>query len=346
MSFGLADRVGRRRRGAGLITALALLWLVSACFPGGSPGGRQEGTPTSVVSPSESSPPSPTETPVAVFFAREGKLEAVFRSLAVAPQDAPAAALAALIAGPTAAEGRQGFGPVLPAAARVLGVVIGDGTATADLSREVITRSGEVGASSTAEALALHAIYLTLAQFPGVERVRVLVEGQSKGTVDGRAIEDFWGHVGLPQQLAGYVPVLKVVSRQEVGEPADGLRLKSVRWWAHPALFRLVFDVDRQDGPLDQVPATQGSYSPSSRVLSLTINGIRSVAAEGLSPGQSLEINDWRAATLTWRRTEDDQAVSFALALQPDRAYGWRLWSLTEPVRIVVDVYAAGSAFR
>lgn len=168
------------------------------------------------------------------------------------PEDGcPAAALQLLVAGPTPAEQEQGFVPVLPPAARVLGVTIENGVATADFSREVITRSSDVACSSAAEALALSAVYFTLVQFPGVEKVRLLVEGKSRGIVDGRLIEDFWGHIGLPEHLSGDLELVNVPQRQEVGgtEPgAHRFRLKAVRWEGHPGVFRLVFDLEAAGG--------------------------------------------------------------------------------------------------
>lgn len=61
----------------------------------------------------------------------------------------------------------------LPTDTRILGLTISGGLATVDFSRE-ITRVG--GARS--EALLLTAVTHTLAKFPGVERVQILVEGQ------------------------------------------------------------------------------------------------------------------------------------------------------------------------
>lgn len=63
--------------------------------------------------------------------------------------------------------------PPIPTDTRILGLSISGGLATVDFSRE-ITRVG--GARS--EALLLTAVTHTLAKFPGVERVQILVEGQ------------------------------------------------------------------------------------------------------------------------------------------------------------------------
>lgn len=283
------------------------------------------------------------KVPVVIYLAREGKLEPVLRSVAGPEEQCPLAAVQALVAGPTAVEKQRGFGAVLPASTRVLGVKVAGSMAVVDLSREVVTRAGEVGPSSTTEGLALNALYFTLVQFRGVEKVRVLVEGKSRGIVDGRRIEDFWGHIGLPDPLAGSMSLLDVPARQEVGEPTDGLSLVSVRWSAHPGVFRLVFQVE---GPLGEattvIPATEATYSASSRIVHVKINGVRGHRVAGLSPGQKVDLGDWRAETLCWDIVEDDQAYGFSLALRPGQAYGWRLWSHPDLTRIVVDVFACG----
>ncbi|MEW6400016.1 MAG: GerMN domain-containing protein [Bacillota bacterium] len=278
-----------------------------------------------------------------VFSARETKLEPVLRSVAVPEDGCPAAAVQALVAGPTAVEKKSGLGPVLPASTRVLGVKVADGVAVVDLSREVITRASEIGASSTTEALALNALYFTLAQFRGVEKVKLLVEGKNRGAVDGMRIEDFWGHIGLPDCLSGSPSLLDVSPRQEVGEPIDGLWLASVRWSAHPGLFRLVFQLEGPEGETSPIiPATVATYSATARVIGITINGVRGTKVAALAPGQKVQLGDWRAEVVRWDTLEDDRAYAFSLALRPVRAYGWRLWSLADPARIIVDVFACG----
>ncbi|MEW6547630.1 MAG: GerMN domain-containing protein [Bacillota bacterium] len=339
----------RRLRSTGtrlLGAALAILLLVGpGCArnqpPGPPPAGQPQPQP-----PTHSDAPAPGSgsSPVVVFLSREGKLEAALRTVSGPEDRYPTAAVEALVAGPTARERDAGLGPVLPASTRVLGVEIERGVATANLSREVITRASEVGVSSTTEALALNALYFTLAQFRGVEKVRLLVEGKNRGPVDGRLVEDFWGHIGLPEYLTGNPRILSIPTRQEVGEITDGLRLRSLRWASHPAVFRVVFEIDNPDGtPAPLVPATIGTWSASG-VIQVTINAMRATAVKELKPGGEVELDDWRVAMLRWEVTEDDQAFSFSLALRPGRAYGWRLWSLPDPCRVLVDVFACGSA--
>ncbi len=108
------------------------------------------------------------------------------------------AAMAALISGPMPGSSLK---PVLPDTVSVLGVALEGGVCTVDLSKEVLTDASKVGAGATSEMLALAAIADTLTGIQGVEKVRLLVEGQQSGMVEGRFVEDFWGHVGLPEFL-------------------------------------------------------------------------------------------------------------------------------------------------
>lgn len=91
--------------------------------------------------------------------------------------------------------------PVLPHTVKVLGVEVADGVAVVDVSKEILTDANEVGVSAVGESLALAAIADTLTEFDGVSRVKLLIEGMQSGMVEGRFVEDFWGHMGLPEYL-------------------------------------------------------------------------------------------------------------------------------------------------
>lgn len=109
------------------------------------------------------------------------------------------AALEELFKGPSA---ESGLMAVFPPTVKVLDVSIADGVCTVNLSREIITEKGPSGgAGAMTEGLALVSIANTLTEFPTIEKVRLLVEGKQSGMVDGMYIEDFWGHVGLPEYL-------------------------------------------------------------------------------------------------------------------------------------------------
>lgn len=86
--------------------------------------------------------------------------------------------------------------PIIPKEAKILGIKIEDGMATVDFSREIL----QVNVGAQGEALGIYSIVNTLTQFPTIQKVQFLVEGKDKGEIDGRRIEDWWGHIGLFEQ--------------------------------------------------------------------------------------------------------------------------------------------------
>ncbi len=108
------------------------------------------------------------------------------------------AAMEELIKGPS--PGTQSRA-VLPDTVRVLDIGVADGVCTVNVSLEILTDANQVGLSTSSEVLAFAAIANTLTEFEGVNRVRLLVEGRQSGMLEGRYVEDFWGHTGLPEYL-------------------------------------------------------------------------------------------------------------------------------------------------
>jgi spore germination protein GerM len=107
-------------------------------------------------------------------------------------------AMEQLIKGP--AEGTQLY-PVLPNTVRVLDIDVADGICTVNVSKEILTDANQVGVSASGEGLALAAIANTLTEFEDVDKVALFVEGLQSGMLEGRFVEDFWGHMGLPEFL-------------------------------------------------------------------------------------------------------------------------------------------------
>lgn len=103
-------------------------------------------------------------------------------------QDTPERRLQLLSAGPRDA-GR--LAPVIPPGARPQWVQVDRGVATASFSRELAERhwGGTAG-----ELMTVYAIVHTLAEVPGVQRVRILIEG--------KPLETLAGHVDLTEPLA------------------------------------------------------------------------------------------------------------------------------------------------
>jgi len=108
------------------------------------------------------------------------------------------AAMEELIEGPTP---DSQLYPVLPDTVKVLGIEVADGVCTVNVSKEILTDANQVGVSASGEELALSAIADTLTEFAEVSRVKLLIEGAQSGMVEGRFVEDFWGHMGLPEYL-------------------------------------------------------------------------------------------------------------------------------------------------
>jgi spore germination protein GerM len=108
------------------------------------------------------------------------------------------AAMEQLIKGP--AQGTE-LHPVLPDTVEVLDIDVANGVCTVNVSKEILTDANQVGVSASGEGLALAAIANTLTEFEDIDKVALLVEGLQSGMIEGRFVEDFWGHTGLPEFL-------------------------------------------------------------------------------------------------------------------------------------------------
>ncbi len=103
-------------------------------------------------------------------------------------------ALEELIKGP---KNKEEGNAVLPKTTKVLGVEKNGDILTVNFSKEIIFDANSVGVSSSTEALALASIANTLTEFSEIKGVKILIEGRDSGEIDGRMIEDFWGHIGI-----------------------------------------------------------------------------------------------------------------------------------------------------
>jgi len=87
-------------------------------------------------------------------------------------------AIIELIKGPSSSE----LYPTIPSTTRVNGLYIGDGIAYIDLSSEVIKNHP---GGSTGELLTVYSIVMTLTSFPEINKVQILVDGNSGETLVG-----------------------------------------------------------------------------------------------------------------------------------------------------------------
>jgi germination protein M len=210
-----------RRLAAPLLVPLILAALVGACAPAAETGSGP--IPTSSVVPAETAAPSaatstaepsasirPSPSPsttVRVYFYLGGApgsdgLVPIERS--VSGEDPIAGALTALLAGPTSLEaGDRTITSAIPDGSRLLGLAIGDGVATVDLSREY-----ESGGGSLSMFVRLGQVVYTLTQFPSVQAVVFEIEGQRVTVFSGEGIA--LDHPQTRADGAGVLPAIFV----------------------------------------------------------------------------------------------------------------------------------------
>lgn len=183
-------------------------------------GACADEAPEPGASPPATVSPETTTTTVYFLIDSEGRTWLAPERHRVPSADVPQGAVEALVRGDT--QDPDHFSPY-PRGARVLSVLVSDGTATVDWSAEVLEAS--VGAA--VESLAIQAVVWTLTEFSGVERVRLTVEGRAAGEAsNGRVIEDWWGHVGLAGQPFTRAESFEVLEPITVWAPLDGARVE------------------------------------------------------------------------------------------------------------------------
>lgn len=177
-----------------LIAVLILIAiLLTGCMgeKGTIPASGQEGEASEVAEP---------KVTITLYFSRftetEAYLVAEEREVAV-QENLPLVALQELIKGPATGD----LNPTLPSTTKVLSLETENGLCTVNLSKEIIFDANQVGVSGTTEALALGSIANTLTEFPQIQEIKILIEGMSEGEIDGRLVQNFWGHIGIYENL-------------------------------------------------------------------------------------------------------------------------------------------------
>jgi hypothetical protein len=164
--IALAPSIGRPLAAA-LLATLAL----SACGDGSDDGGGDSsGTRTRSTAPAPVAPAK--RTSVAVYLLHGEQVRPARRQVAATPRIG-AAALGALLSGPTDAERAAGLRSAIPAGTSLLSVAIADGRATVDLTRDFV--SGGNPASLRAR---LAQVVFTLTRFPTVRSVAFELDGE------------------------------------------------------------------------------------------------------------------------------------------------------------------------
>jgi germination protein M len=129
---------------------------------------------------------------VTIYLVRQGRLVAVPRATAVGPP--VEAAMRALVSGPTTTERGDGLTTAIPALTELLEIAVEDGIALVDLSGEF-----ETPAPANRLLLRLGQVVWTIGSLPGIDGVRLLVEGD-----DVAAVTDAGPGVGRAVTPADY----------------------------------------------------------------------------------------------------------------------------------------------
>lgn len=121
-------------------------------------------------------------TTLRVYFSQNEKICATTR---VIPKtsEVGAAAMRALLEGPTDAEAQAGMVSSIPAGTTFLGLDIADGIATVDLSQEYSS-----GGGSLSMFMRLAEVVFTLTQFPSVQGVNFKLDGEPIDVLGGEGI--------------------------------------------------------------------------------------------------------------------------------------------------------------
>lgn len=126
--------------------------------------------------------PATGSTTVRVYFSRDEKMAATTRVVAKTQQSG-AAAMKALLEGPTAEEKDAGMVTCIPAGTTFLGLDIKNKVATVNLSAEYASGGGSLSMFTR-----LAQVVFTLTQFPTVEGVRFKLDGKLIDTLGGEGI--------------------------------------------------------------------------------------------------------------------------------------------------------------
>ncbi len=121
-------------------------------------------------------------TTIRVYFSKNEKMCAATRVIPKT-QEVGAAAMKALLEGPTAEEERAGMVSNIPEGTTFLGLDVENGVATVDLSKEY-----ESGGGSLSMFMRLAEVVFTLTQFPTVEGVNFMLDGKPIEVLGGEGI--------------------------------------------------------------------------------------------------------------------------------------------------------------
>ncbi len=186
---------------AAMAAAMTALFLLTAgCEEGGKPGPNSSGSAsmkpatTNPASPGAKNPLSAEQTEVKLYFPNDAGDGLGSVKVSVPTEDKYMAAVKKLIAGTK----EPGLTGIFPKDVKVRSVKVENGLATVDFSKELTHKF--VG-GSTGEQMLVSAVVNTLTEFPEVERVLLIVEGERIETISGHldTSEPFTRPTGLVQ---------------------------------------------------------------------------------------------------------------------------------------------------
>ena len=179
-----------------VLAAVSVLALVAGCTDeqkrASSPAAQTE----QMQDQEKSVAAEPKELMVNVYYPRSDGtgLVAVRRTVSTENDDKYTAAMKSLLTGTK----EKGQTNVFPKKAKLRSVVVKDGIATVDFSKELQTN---FSGGSTGEEMLIGSIVNTLTDFPEVQKVSILI--------DGSAVETLSGHMDLSEPLTRMTELLK-----------------------------------------------------------------------------------------------------------------------------------------
>jgi germination protein M len=208
------------------LISLLLALTAAACSKGatldaGPPTSGTGETPASSAAPSSTATTTPGTTQVTLYYLAAGAERlylAAERHLVPRTQSIARAALEELVHG--IAQDPDHSTPY-PRTSKIISVTVRNKVATVDWSAEVLTAN----AGAETESLGIQSIVYTLTEFSSITAMRFTVEGKERGTAsNGRAIGDFWSHVGLSGQPWDRAPQIEVLAPITLWTPLNGSR--------------------------------------------------------------------------------------------------------------------------
>lgn len=228
-----------KRVGWAALASVAVLVLSAACGDGDQQSGP---TPTpspsiATATPTPTVTATPTQAPVtstvAVYFVKAEKMAPAQRS--ASGSGVGAAAVRALLAGPTAAEQQAGMSSAIPAGTQLRSLTISRGLAVVDLSGGFAS-----GGGSFSMGARMAQLVTTLTQFPTVSQVRLWLDGTPATTLGGEGliVDKPFGRADVEEWLPAIL----------VDSPATGARITSpVRVRGSANVFEAVFVIEITD---------------------------------------------------------------------------------------------------